>query len=70
MFNGQFQVDLNASLQTGMVAGSYCDISSGKKVGNSCTGRTIVVAANGVANIFLSSAVPQGFIAIHEGSKL
>lgn len=70
VFNGQFQVDLSQNLQTGMPAGTYCDVATGRKVGSSCTGRSIVVGSDGVANIFLSSSVPEGFLAIHEGTRL
>lgn len=68
-FNGQYGVDLRQSLQTGLPAGNYCDVATGKKVGT-CTGSTITVANNGVAEIFLSSSAPEGFIAIHVESRL
>lgn len=69
-FNGQFGVDLNANLQTGLPAGTYCDIVTGTKVGNSCSGRSFTVVAGGTANIFLSSSVAEGFVAFHEGTRL
>lgn len=69
-FNGQFGVDLSQNLQTAMPAGTYCDIATGTKVGSSCTGRTITVAAGGIANIFLSSSVNEGFVAFHDGTRL
>ena len=70
VFNGQFGVDLSQSLQTGLPAGTYCDMSTGNKVGTSCSGTSVVVAANGMANIVLSSRVPEGFIAIHVNARL
>lgn len=69
-FNGQYGVDFNQSLQTGLPAGTYCEISTGAKVGLSCTGRTITVAANGIASITLSASAPEGFVAIHVDSRL
>lgn len=69
-FNGQFGVDLSQSLQTGLPAGTYCDIATGTKSGTSCTGTSVTVAANGIANIFLSASVPEGFLAIHVDARL
>jgi alpha-amylase len=61
---------LRENLQTGLPAGTYCDIATGNKVGNTCTGGSVTVGANGVAAIFLSSSVPEGFIAIHAEARL
>lgn len=69
-FNGQFGVDLVQSLQTGLPAGTYCDVATGAKSGNSCTGGTVTVAANGMASISLSASAPQGFLAIHADARL
>jgi alpha-amylase len=66
-FNGQYRVDLNASLMTGLPAGSYFDLASGSKVGSTCTGNTVVVGSDGRASIFLSS---EGYIAISIDAKL
>jgi alpha-amylase len=70
VFNGQFGVDLRQNLQTGLPAGTYCDIATGTKVGSTCTGGSVTVQANGVAAIFLSASVPEGFLAIHVEAKL
>jgi alpha-amylase len=70
VFNGQYGIDLSQSLQTGLAAGTYCDIATGSKSGSSCTGGSVVVGSNGIANIFLSASVPEGFLAIHSESKL
>lgn len=70
VFNGQYGVNLVQSLQTGLPAGTYCDIATGSKVGTSCTGGSVVVGANGVASINLSATVPEGFLAIHVDSRL
>lgn len=69
-FNGQYGVDLNQSLQTGLPAGTYCDIASGNKVGTTCTGSSVTVGSNGVATIFLSASAPEGFLAIHVEARL
>ena len=69
-FNGQFGTHLSTTLQTGLPAGTYCDIATGVKSGSSCTGGNVVVGSDGRANIFLSANVPQGFIAIHTDSRL
>lgn len=69
-FNGQYQVDLSATLQTGLPAGTYCDIATGIKSGNTCTGGSVSVGSDGRAAIFLSAHVPEGFIAIHTESRL
>jgi alpha-amylase len=70
VFNGQYGVDLRQALQTGLPSGTYCDIATGSKAGNLCTGASVVVGADGIANIFLSASVPEGFLAIHANSKL
>lgn len=69
-FNGQFGVNLSQNLQTGLPAGVYCDIATGNKVGSLCSGTAVTVGADGVAVIFLSSSVPEGFLAIHVEAKL
>jgi alpha-amylase len=69
-FNGQYGIDMNVRLLTGLPSGIYCDIATGAKIGSSCTGSSVTVDANGYANISLSSQVPEGFIAIHIESRL
>lgn len=69
-FNGQYGVDLRQTLQTGLPAGTYCDIATGNKVGSACTGTAVVVQANGVADVFLSASAAEGFIAIHANTRL
>lgn len=69
-FNGQYRVDLSATIQTGMAGGTYCDIASGSKSGNSCTGATVTVQSNGFADIFIGSEASEGFLAIHAESRL
>lgn len=69
-FNGQFGVNLSQNLQTGLPAGTYCDVASGMKSGSVCTGRTITVGSDGRADIFLSAFVAEGFLSIHVDAKI
>lgn len=69
-FNGQYRVDLNANIQTGLTAGVYCDLASGSKQGNSCTGTSVTVSSDGRADIYLSSEAPEGYIALSVDAKL
>lgn len=69
VFNGE-SGDLNQNLATGLAAGTYCDVASGSKVGNSCTGSSITVGGDGRANFFISGGAADGFIAIHYDAKL
>lgn len=69
-FNGQYGVDLRQTLQTGLPAGTYCDIATGTKVGTSCSAGSVVVNASGQAEIFLSATASQGFLAIHVDARL
>lgn len=62
--------DLNSSLQTGLPAGTYCDVISGLKSGSSCTGKTVVVGSDGRANISIGSSEGDGVLAIHVNAKL
>lgn len=70
VFNGQYGVDLSQSLQTGLPAGTYCDIGTGAKVGTSCSGSSVTVTDSGIADIFLSASVTEGFLAIHVDARL
>lgn len=69
-FNGQYGVDLRQTIQTGLSAGTYCDLATGNKVGNACTGTAVIVQANGVADIFLSASAAEGFLAIDANTRL
>ncbi|KAJ8040864.1 Alpha-amylase A [Holothuria leucospilota] len=57
-------------LQTGMPAGTYCDVISGDKSGNSCTGNAITVYSDGKAYFEISNSSDSPIIAIHANSKL
>lgn len=69
-FNGQYNVDLNTWLQTKLPAGTYCDVISGDKVGNACTGRSAIVYADGRAEIILPANSLDGVFAIHVEARL
>lgn len=57
-------------MQTGLPAGVYCDIISGKKDGNTCTGRNVTVTSQGFAQIKLSGAAEEIHLAIHVGKEV
>ncbi|XP_059333733.1 pancreatic alpha-amylase-like isoform X2 [Ammospiza nelsoni] len=61
---------LNVSLQTGLPAGTYCDIISGQKEGDLCTAVEVHVAADGMANFLIGNEDQDPFIAIHVDAKL
>ncbi|MDN3577002.1 alpha-amylase family protein [Chitinimonas viridis] len=45
--------DLNRSFDTGLPAGSYCDVLAGGKQAGTCLGRVVVVGADGKASLNL-----------------
>ena len=53
--------------QTCLPAGTYCDVISGFKSGGVCTGKTVTVGNNGIANIVIGSNDEDGVLAIHLG---
>jgi alpha-amylase len=57
VINGE-NSNMNVTLQTGLAAGSYCDVIKGDFVNGYCTGTSITVAANGTAtfNVAAKSA--------------
>nr|XP_008107334.1 PREDICTED: pancreatic alpha-amylase isoform X6 [Anolis carolinensis] len=62
--------NLSISLPTGLPAGIYCDVISGQKEGNLCTGIQIHIAASGVGDFQINSQAEDPFIAIHVEAKL
>uniref|UniRef100_A0A224XMS8 Alpha-amylase n=1 Tax=Panstrongylus lignarius TaxID=156445 RepID=A0A224XMS8_9HEMI len=68
-FNGD-NYDLNQTLLTCLPAGVYCDIISGLKDSNKCTGKSIQVDNNGKAQIHMSIHDEDGILATHVHSKL
>ncbi|KAM9688354.1 alpha-amylase 2B-like isoform 2-T2 [Trichechus inunguis] len=61
---------LSVTLQTGLPAGTYCDVISGDKIDGNCTGIKIYVSSDGKANFSISNFAEDPFIAIHAESKL
>ncbi|XP_054165966.1 alpha-amylase-like [Oppia nitens] len=60
------------AVQTGLPAGTYCDIILGNLIDNKCTNRTIVVNSKGEADIFVNNwpKVDDPIIATHIEAKL
>ena len=62
----------NNSFQTGLPAGSYCDVITGTLSGSSCSGNTVTVDANGNATLTVpangGTAIPA--VAIYTGQKI
>ncbi|NP_001079910.1 amylase, alpha 2B (pancreatic) S homeolog precursor [Xenopus laevis] len=61
---------LDATLNTGLPSGTYCDVISGQKEGSRCTGRQINVDGNGFARFQISNTDEDPFAAIHVNAKL
>jgi alpha-amylase len=51
--------------QTCLPAGNYCDVISGSKSNDVCTGKTVNVGSNGRANIVIIHDEEDGVLAIH-----
>jgi alpha-amylase len=51
-------------LQTSLPGGTYCDVISGEKQGNSCTGKTVTVEEDGKAFIQILAPEEDGVLAI------
>jgi len=62
--------DMNVILQTGLPAGIYCDVISGAREGETCTGLQVIVEPNGFASISIRANAEDGVIAIHSESRL
>lgn len=65
-FNGD-NFALNRRFQTCLPQGRYCDVISGTRSGNTCTGTMITVDAGQFADIFLAADAYDGVLAIHSG---
>jgi len=53
--------------QTGLPAGTYCDVISGSKSGGGCTSKRVTVGSNGIANFVIGRNEEDGVLAIHLG---
>lgn len=62
--------DLTESLPTGLPAGTYCDVATGGKVNGACVGTSVTVDATGLASISIPSSTGEGFLALHQETKL
>lgn len=62
--------DLDATLNTGMPQGTYCDVISGQKEGSRCTGTQVQVGGDGRAYFKISHTAEDPFVAFHADSKL
>lgn len=62
--------NLDITLNTGLPSGTYCDVISGDKQGNTCTGKTVQVGGDGRAYFKISNFDEDPFIAIHVAAKL
>ncbi|XP_070602539.1 pancreatic alpha-amylase-like isoform X5 [Erythrolamprus reginae] len=62
--------NLSVILPTGLPAGIYCDVISGRKEGKTCTGIEIHVTANGMAHFHINYQAKHSFIAIHVEARL
>lgn len=58
---------LSRTFQTGLPAGTYCDVIHGDYAGGSCSGPTVTVASGGTATI---SAGPMDAVAIHVNARV
>lgn len=65
VINGQNN-NMSVTLQTGLAAGSYCNVISGDFVNGVCTGTSITVAANGTATFNVAG---KSAAAIHVQAK-
>ncbi|XP_035658299.1 pancreatic alpha-amylase-like [Branchiostoma floridae] len=61
---------LDATLQTGLSSGDYCDVISGDLSNGGCTGKTITVGGDGRAHIYIAGDDEDPMIAIHADSKV
>uniref|UniRef100_A0A8C8J781 Alpha-amylase n=1 Tax=Oncorhynchus tshawytscha TaxID=74940 RepID=A0A8C8J781_ONCTS len=61
---------LDVTLNTGMPGGAYCDVISGQRDGERCTGKTINVGGDGRAHFKISNTDEDPMVAIHADSKL
>lgn len=61
---------MDVTLQTGLPGGQYCDIISGNKVNNSCTGKVVTVNSDGTMRVYIKFFEEDPVIAIHAESKL
>lgn len=64
------EANLEETLQCDLPPGTYCDIISGNKVNNSCTGKVFVVNFDGTVRVQIKSFDDEPIVAFHIDSKL
>ncbi|MEE6514908.1 hypothetical protein FKM82_023338 [Ascaphus truei] len=62
--------NLDVTVNTGLPAGTYCDVISGQKEGSRCTGKQIGVGSDGSARFQISNNDEDPFVAIHVDARL
>lgn len=61
---------LSVTLNTSLPGGIYCDIISGQKDGDRCSGKQVTVGSDGRAHFRINNTDEDPFVAIHVDSKL
>nr|CAD7395053.1 unnamed protein product [Timema cristinae] len=64
-FNDELNTVFRQHLQTCLPSGTYCDIISGSKLGDVCSGKSVVVDNLGEAEITIIATEQDGVLAIH-----
>ncbi|XP_041063667.1 pancreatic alpha-amylase-like isoform X2 [Carcharodon carcharias] len=62
--------NMGVTLQTGLPAGTYCDVISGQKEGDHCTGSQVNVGPDGRVSLQISNTAEDPMLAIHVDAKL
>lgn len=61
---------MDVKIKTGLPEGKYCDVISGDKKDQVCSGKTISVNKDGEVDVYIPSYADNPMIAIHANSKL
>ncbi|KAH0552222.1 hypothetical protein KQX54_007341 [Cotesia glomerata] len=59
------QLNLNRRIKTCLPEGVYCDVISGNLEGKSCTGKKLVIDADGFANVNITMGEEDYVVAVH-----
>jgi alpha-amylase len=46
---------VTTTINTGLAAGTYCDLLTGGRVGSACAGRSVTVTSDGTATVTLGA---------------
>lgn len=63
-WNGK-DTDMKVRLPTGLPTGAYCDVISGERIGNQCSGLKIYVSPDRTAEINIPKDAKNGVVAFH-----